>query len=84
MIEMTQHINADWKPHVAETGVTCYTCHRGKPVPAAGVVRSPSRQAGAGFIGNRAGQNQPGDPVGLASLPYDPFTPYLLGSRRSG
>ena len=30
---MTQHINADWKPHVAATGVTCYTCHRGKAVP---------------------------------------------------
>ena len=30
MIQMTQHINADWKPHVAATGVTCYTCHRGK------------------------------------------------------
>ena len=28
------HINADWKRHVAATGVTCYTCHRGQPVPA--------------------------------------------------
>ena len=34
MLQMTRHINADWKPHVAATGVTCYTCHRGKPVPA--------------------------------------------------
>ena len=33
MIEMTQHVNADWKLHVAATGVTCYTCHRGNPVP---------------------------------------------------
>lgn len=24
MIQMTQAINVDWKPHVAETGVTCY------------------------------------------------------------
>ncbi|MEO7939416.1 MAG: photosynthetic reaction center cytochrome PufC, partial [Burkholderiaceae bacterium] len=29
MLEMTRHINSDWKTHVAETGVTCYTCHRG-------------------------------------------------------
>jgi photosynthetic reaction center cytochrome c subunit len=35
MVEMTQHINADWQPHVAQTGVTCYTCHRGEPVPSA-------------------------------------------------
>lgn len=33
MIQMTQHVNADWKAHVGGTGVTCYTCHRGKPVP---------------------------------------------------
>jgi len=33
MVQMTQHINADWKAHVANTGVTCYTCHRGKTVP---------------------------------------------------
>ena len=26
---MVRHINTDWKTHVAETGVTCYTCHRG-------------------------------------------------------
>ncbi len=34
MLAMTRHINADWKQHVKEQGVTCYTCHRGKPVPA--------------------------------------------------
>ncbi|MFW5655405.1 MAG: photosynthetic reaction center cytochrome PufC [Roseicyclus sp.] len=36
MIEMTQNINANWSAHVqanAEVGVTCYTCHRGQPVP---------------------------------------------------
>ena len=39
MLQMTQHINADWKPHVGATGVTCYTCHRGKPVPAEHLVQ---------------------------------------------
>ncbi len=34
MIQMTQAINVDWKPHVGATGVTCYTCHRGNAVPA--------------------------------------------------
>jgi len=33
MLQMTKHLNTDWKDHVAETGVTCYTCHRGQPVP---------------------------------------------------
>lgn len=33
MIQMTRHINASYQPHVANTGVTCYTCHRGKPLP---------------------------------------------------
>ena len=37
MIEMTQHSNSDWQPHVAQTGVTCYTCHPAKPVPNATV-----------------------------------------------
>jgi photosynthetic reaction center cytochrome c subunit len=33
MIQMTRNINANWSDHVANTGVTCYTCHMGKPLP---------------------------------------------------
>jgi photosynthetic reaction center cytochrome c subunit len=33
MIQMTRHINAQYSEHVANTGVTCYTCHMGKPLP---------------------------------------------------
>ena len=33
MLQMTRHINTDWKAHVANTGVVCWTCHRGNPVP---------------------------------------------------
>jgi len=33
MLQMTQNINANWAPHVAPAGVTCYTCHRGNNVP---------------------------------------------------
>lgn len=33
MLQMTQNINANWTSHVVQTGVTCYTCHRGAPVP---------------------------------------------------
>lgn len=33
MLRMTRHLNADWSNHVAGAGVTCFTCHRGQPVP---------------------------------------------------
>jgi photosynthetic reaction center cytochrome c subunit len=33
MIQMTRHINSQYPQHVANTGVTCYTCHMGKPLP---------------------------------------------------
>ena len=79
MIEMTRHINADWKTHVAETGVTCYTCHRGNPVPNYVWFKEPEQDKGADFIGDRAGQNLAATSVGLSSLPSDPFTPFLLG-----
>ena len=35
MLQMTRHLNADWSQHMAQAGVTCYTCHRGNPVPPA-------------------------------------------------
>ncbi len=33
MLQMTREINTNWTGHVAQTGVTCYTCHRGNAVP---------------------------------------------------
>jgi photosynthetic reaction center cytochrome c subunit len=33
MLQMTRQINGQWQQHVVNTGVTCYTCHRGKPLP---------------------------------------------------
>jgi len=77
MIQMVQHVNADWKSHVAETGVTCYTCHRGQPVPANIWFTQPETLRPEGMLGNKAGQNLPSTVAGLASLPYDPFTPML-------
>ena len=34
MLEMTRYVNSAWSSHVEPAGVTCYTCHRGQPVPA--------------------------------------------------
>jgi photosynthetic reaction center cytochrome c subunit len=33
MLQMTRHINADWRDHVGPAGVTCYSCHQGQPMP---------------------------------------------------
>ena len=79
MVQMTQHLNADWKPHVGETGVTCYTCHRGAPVPAKIWFAPGDRKYAANSVmGDLAGQNLASPSVALSSLPFDPFTPYLL------
>ena len=78
MIEMTRHINSDWKNHVADTGVTCYTCHRGNPVPKQVWFTKTEQPYGSNFMGDKAGQNTPDPVVNLSSLPYDPFTPFLL------
>jgi photosynthetic reaction center cytochrome c subunit len=77
MLQMTRHINADWKTHVADTGVTCYTCHRGQPVPANVWFAPPADRHADGMVGSHAGQNSPQMSVGYTSLPYDPFTPFL-------
>lgn len=77
MIEMTRHINADWKQHVADTGVTCFTCHRGNAVPPEVWFRVPSPPTALGPAGNRAGQNSPAKYANMSSLPYDPLTPFL-------
>ena len=33
MLQMTRNINGNYSQHVKNTGVTCYTCHLGKPLP---------------------------------------------------
>ena len=81
MIQMTQNLNVNWTSHVANTGVTCYTCHRGNNIPQQVWFKRDPTPAGANFIGDKAGQNEPAQSVGLASLPNDPFTPFLLGAQ---
>ena len=77
MLQMTQKINAGWGDHVGQTGVTCFTCHRGQPVPAEIWFTDPTEANATGIIGGRAGQNAPSEAVALASLPTDPFTPFI-------
>jgi photosynthetic reaction center cytochrome c subunit len=77
MLLMTQAINSQWVPHVAATGVTCYTCHRGQPLPAQRWFRPLPQDLKSDFIGDRAGQNEAAADVGLTSLPASPFGGYL-------
>ena len=83
MIQMTQHVNVDWKQHHNGTGVTCWTCHRGNVIPAnVWFTTPPSQRSGSNLLmGDDAGQNKASDVVGLTSLPYDPFTPYLSDNK---
>jgi photosynthetic reaction center cytochrome c subunit len=81
MLQMTRHINADWKDHVGATGVTCYTCHRGNAVPQNVWFTSAGDSATTGLIAGNAGKNKPSTTAGLSALPTDPFTMYLLGDR---
>ncbi len=77
MIQMVQHINADWKTHVVATGVTCYTCHRGQPVPANIWFENPGPAQAGGFAQAAIGKNHPAPVANYSSLPLDPFTPFL-------
>lgn len=77
MIQMVQNVNANWKSHVAETGVTCYTCHRGQPVPANIWFHNPGPVQAGGFAQMPAGKNHPTAVANDSSLPFDPFTPFL-------
>ncbi len=78
MLQMTRHINNDWQPHVAATGVTCYTCHRGQPVPAQVWFSDPGPRRAGGTTADSAGQNVAAVQAALTALPYDPLTPFLL------
>ena len=77
MIQMTQRVNQDWKTHVAETGVTCYTCHRGNHIPSNVWFAPKDRKYANSALGDLAGQNLATKEAGLTSLPFDPFSPYL-------
>jgi photosynthetic reaction center cytochrome c subunit len=77
MLKMTQNINVNWQTHVKQTGVTCYTCHRGKGVPEYSWSFKPE-PATHGLTGYRAGQNEPSKTVGWTSLPNDPNGTFFL------
>ncbi|MEM8659749.1 MAG: photosynthetic reaction center cytochrome PufC, partial [Pseudomonadota bacterium] len=66
MIAMTQRINENWQSHVSTTGVTCYTCHRGKNVPEYIWSVDPGPERASGFVA-QSEQNIASPAVGYAS-----------------
>jgi photosynthetic reaction center cytochrome c subunit len=78
MFQMTQHINSTWGDHVQPSGVNCYTCHRGNPVPAEIWFTDPQPvEAAREGAGNNKGQNFFMRDNAYSSLPYETFTEYL-------
>lgn len=80
MLRMTRNINVNWQQHVKATGVTCYTCHRGKALPAYSWSFAPEARTDT-ILGNKHGQNAAAKVVGYTSLPNDPNGWYFVGNR---
>ena len=82
MLKMTMALNSQWSNHTRQTGVTCYTCHRGKPVPE--YNWSPDKPTDRLSVrGQKRGQNTPDANVGYASLPNGVFEQYLGGNAQT-
>jgi photosynthetic reaction center cytochrome c subunit len=79
MLIMTRRINNDWTSHVGNTGVTCWTCHRGQAVPSGDWYSRIDENEKPKFMGGKRNQNTPGIATnGNASLPYDPLSQYFI------
>jgi len=79
MLQMTRALNSQWSNHTGQTGVTCYTCHRGQPVPRF-VWTDPKPEDRLAVRGVRRGQNTPDPSVGYSSLPFAVFGSYFAGN----
>ncbi len=75
MIQMTQNINQNYSSHVKQTGVTCYTCHRGNAIPE--YVWADPKPSDGRLMGNKRGQNTPDPSTAYASLPLGSLSMYM-------
>lgn len=78
MLQMTRNINTNWTQHVKQTGVTCYTCHRGQAIPSENWAL-PAKGNPDTIIGNRHGQDAPMINTAYSSLPNTAVAKYLIG-----
>ena len=77
MIRMTRHINSDWTKHVGTTGVTCWTCHRGKQVPEK-IWFKPEPVMLEGAFRTHSDMRLPTASAGVSALPNDALQHFLL------
>lgn len=82
MLDMTRHINKSYTAHVADTGVTCYTCHRGQPVPTNIWYENPGERHAGGMSAHNYGFGHPSKSNGLTGMSVDPFTPHLFDDEK--
>jgi photosynthetic reaction center cytochrome c subunit len=75
MIQMTRHVNTDWKAHVQNTGVVCWTCHRGNPVPAHIWYDDVGWPQAGGYATTNYGLGHPSWANDSSSLTQDPYAP---------
>jgi photosynthetic reaction center cytochrome c subunit len=77
MLQMVANVNGNWKSHVGATGVTCYTCHRGNPVPQNIWYDNPRPSMGHGLTQDKLAKNIASATVDMSSLPSDVLTDFL-------
>jgi photosynthetic reaction center cytochrome c subunit len=78
MLQMNRQINETWASHVGQTGVTCYTCHRGQAVPAQVWAKNLGpHQWNTNTINAVRGGNQAVAATAWSSLPFDSFSSFL-------
>lgn len=85
MVGMVQNLNENWDGHVnanGEAGVTCYTCHRGQPVPSG--VWFDLGDVNKSMAGWSANQNHVTSQTSYTSLPTDALKTYLLDAEVIG
>lgn len=77
MIQMTQAVNSEWQDHVGQTGVNCWTCHRGNNVPEyIWFNKEPERNGVLGGYANN--QNRSNMRAASTSLPSNTFERFLV------
>ncbi len=79
MLEMVRDINANWTEHVAGTGVTCFTCHRGQLVPPNIWFNNPGQTQASSYLAGTAGPQNPVAPRSRSASVRDPMSLYLEG-----
>ena len=77
MFEMVRAINGTWKSHVGTTGVTCYSCHRGNPVPQNIWFIDPRPGEPHGLSQEKLAKNVASSLAGSTALPSDVLSEFL-------